>query len=134
MAINAASDCGHSRIVARHQRLRINCSVIVAVVPSPPRSRVRPTRAASVRSTDLLDALRRLPLADVLQHHRRRTQQRDRVGQPLAGDVRGAAVDRLEDRVSLPMLAPGTTPRPPTRPAHRSLITSPNRFSITSTS
>ena len=32
------------------------------------------------------------------------------------------------------MFAPGTTPSPPTSPAHRSLITSPNRFSITSTS
>jgi len=28
----------------------------------------------------------------------------------------------------VPMFAPGTRPRPPTSPAHRSLITSPNRF------
>ena len=34
----------------------------------------------------------------------------------------------------MPRFAPGTTPSPPTSPAHRSLITSPNRFSITSTS
>ena len=35
---------------------------------------------------------------------------------------------------SVPMLAPGATPRPPTRPAHRSLTMSPYRFGRTITS
>jgi hypothetical protein len=42
-----------------------------------------------------------------------------------AGDVGRAAVHRLEDRAVSPMLAPGTTPRPPTRPAQRSETMSP---------
>jgi len=47
------------------------------------------------------------------------------------GDVGGAAVDRLEHSVAQTKLAPGPGQGPPTRPAHRSLSTSPNRFSIT---
>ncbi len=97
------SNCARRSALSRqrHHRFAINCSVIVAVLPSPPRSRVRPTPAASVSPHRLLDAPGGVALADVLQHHRRRTQQRDRVGQPFAGDVRGAAVDRLEDGVAL---------------------------------
>jgi hypothetical protein len=44
-----------------------------------------------------LDAPRRVALAHVLEHHRRREDQRRRVGLALARDVRRAAVDGLED-------------------------------------
>src|SRR5690606_27070922 len=39
----------------------------------------------------------RLPLAHVVEQHRRRQHEGARVGHPLAGDVRRGAVDRLED-------------------------------------
>src|ERR1019366_1492208 len=49
----------------------------------------------------LLNALGTDALADVFEHHRRGTQQGDRVGHPLAGDIRGTAVNRFEDGVAL---------------------------------
>ena len=58
-----------------------------------------------------LDALRRVALADVFQQQGRRADQGDRVGQPLAGDVRGTAVDRLENGTARADVGPGHQPQ-----------------------
>ena len=51
---------------------------------------------------------------------------------PLSGDVGRAAVHRLEHRARRRRCSrPGTTPRPPTSPAHRSDTMSPYRFGST---
>ena len=82
---------------SRRQTASVN-SVVEAV---PPRSRVR-TRAVGRARAPSAAAIRsaRSPLADVAQHHQRRQQQRRRVREVLVGDVRRAAVHRLEHRRS----------------------------------
>ncbi len=81
-------------------RFAIKRSVILAVQPSPPRSRVRPDACLQRAPHRFLDAPGRPRLANMLEHHCRRPQEGDRIGHALAGDVRSAAVDRLEQRIT----------------------------------
>ena len=97
----------------------------VVAVPRGRASALRPAASTLGRAPARMRR-RRVALADVSQHHQRRQQQRRGIGDALVGDVGRAAVHGLEHRRrSSPRLAPGTTPSPPTRPAHRSETMSP---------
>ena len=63
----------------------------------PPRSRVVRSGVASTRNERRFDAAGGRRLADMIEHQQRRAQQRGRVGDVLARDVRRAAVHRFED-------------------------------------
>src|SRR5579859_7101267 len=70
----------------------------------------------------------------MIEHHDAAHQQGGGIGQALAGDVRGGAVDGLEHGAFVADVAAGHYARPPTRPAARSLITSPYRLGNSSIS
>ena len=116
------------RSPARVRAARQIASVNSVVEALPPRSRVRtaPLGSVSTRPAPRGCARPHRALAEVVEHHQRRQQQRGRVRQVLVGDVRRAAVHRLEHRASRsPGSRPAPRPRPPTSPAHRSDTMSP---------
>jgi hypothetical protein len=74
---------------------------------------------------------------EMVEHHRRRPDLADRIGDALAGDVRRRAVHRLEQRGELAsglMLPEGAMPMVPVQAGPRSDRMSPNRLEATTTS
>ncbi len=90
----------------------------------------RPSTAKSARSTAWASA----GLADVAQHHRGREQHRGGIGDVLARRCPAPSRGRPRTSRRARRYWRGATPRPPTRPAARSLRMSPNRLVVTSTS
>ena len=97
----------------------------------------------STLSTAPLDQLRFVDAAErIAQAHREGEDARDRIGQALARDVRGGAVDRLVRARAAsrsfasfsPSEADGSMPIEPVACAASSDSTSPNRLSVTMTS
>ncbi len=74
-----------------------NAAVNCAVVALPPRSPVRTWSAFSVWLIAVRSRAASLRQFAMIEHHRRREQQRGRIGDALAGDIGRRAVDRLED-------------------------------------
>ena len=122
----SSATCRGPRSQAPASRAGQTAEVNSEVVELPPRSRVRTTPRPSTRSSARWIASGRRSLAQMTEHQQRRHQQGHGVREVLPRDIRRAAVHRLEHRrYRVPRLAPGTTPSPPTRPAHRSETMSP---------
>ena len=77
--------------------------VTSAVVAVPPRSGVCSDGSAVTRSIAFIRRAAAACLAQMLQHHHRGPERADRIGDALAGDVEGRAVDRLEHRRVAPL-------------------------------
>ena len=97
------------------------CSVMVAVVPSPPRSRVSPTPALQRhhhRPLDPPSPASRWPTCSSIIAALRTTAIG--LASPLPAMSGALPWTASNTAYALPRFAPGTSPSPPTSPAHRS--------------
>ena len=123
-----------------YSRLSSTARVACAVPSCPPRSAVRRPPSSARCTADSTAAASLSKAEAVAQHQRRREEHRQRIGDPLAGDVGRRAVDRLEQperrpsSPASPSEALGSIPIEPVSIAASSERMSPNRFSVRITS
>ena len=112
----------------------INASVNVLVVPVPPRSGVIRSPAASVA---LIAACTRsarscMPICPSICAAPSSSAHGFATPLPAMSGADPCTASKIA--ASVPILAPGASPRPPTRPAQRSEMMSPNSWCLTMTS
>ena len=87
----------------RPSRISMTAAVTWSVVAVPPRSREEVTAGRGIPLDRLHQTACRALLAEMVQHHHRRPERAERIGDTLAHDVEGRAVDRFEHRRKLPL-------------------------------